>query len=86
MTNVLFTCFHPQSLCDVALLWWSLCGGGKRGNEDGGAHPGRARSRDRWRERSPAGLTPGGRGGRRSPSHRRRLWCGSRLCGSGGDS
>lgn len=90
MAKVLFTCFHPQSLCDVALLRRSLCGGGKRGKKDGGGPPGRTRSGDGRRERSPAGLSPDGCGGRRFPGHRWGLWCGrcggGRLHGSDSDS
>lgn len=90
MAKALFTCFYPQSLSDVALLRRSLCGGGKRGKKDGGGPPGRTRSRDGRRERSPAGLSPDGCGGCRSPGHSWGLLCGrgggGRLHGSDGDS
>lgn len=83
MAKVLFTCFHPHSLCDVALLWWSLCGGGERGDENSGGPPGRACSRDKWSVCSPAGLSPDscGGGGGGSPGNRRGLLRGSRLRG-----
>lgn len=88
MKKALFTCFHPHSLCDVALLWRRLCGGGERGDEDGGGPPGRACSRDKWSECSPAGLSPDCCGGGRPPGNRCWLLCGSggRLRGSSDDS
>lgn len=69
--KALFTCFHPHSLCDIALLWWSLSGGGERGDEDGGDPPGGGRSWYKWSECSPAGLSPDGCGGCGSPGRRR---------------
>lgn len=84
-----FTCFHPQSLCDVALLWWSLCGGSKRRqkNRCGPICTTFALcSGERQCERSPAGLSPDACSGCRSPGHNRGLWCGFRLCGCSGDS
>lgn len=58
----MFTCFHPHSLRDVALLWWSFCGGGgERGEENSGHPSGGARPwRGRRSECSSVGLTLGG--------------------------
>jgi len=82
-----FTCFHPQSLCDVTLLWRRLCGGGKRGYEDAGGLPGRVRSGKSWRECPPAGLSPRCCGGRPpGDGCRPRRGGGDRLCVHGGDS
>lgn len=56
--KVIVTCFHPQSLRDVALLWRSLSGGCKRGNKDGCRDPWGACSGDRGCKYPSAGLSP----------------------------
>lgn len=61
--KLLFTCFHPHSLCNVALLRRGLRGGGERRDEGGGGRPGWNCSEDERSKSSPAGLSPDGRGG-----------------------
>lgn len=56
--KVSVTCFHPESLCDIALLWRSLSGGCKRGNKDRCGDPWGAGSGGRGCKYPSAGLSP----------------------------